>query len=302
MSVPTSDIEKGGQHGQHALDRLVNVVARKEATWQPASANEGFEIVRRRLFQPISDPAKFRARDAVIHAFVDHYRSNVQDFPAGCGSAEYEKRMTSAYPIHPDLFDRLYIDWSTLDRFQRTRGVLRFMAAVIHELWEKQDRNLLILPGMVPFDDPTVRSEITRYLEPAWPPVVEADVDGPDSSPLAIDREVTNLGRYSATRRVARTVFLGTAPLKGTANRGKDLRQINLGSVQPGESIPIFGDALRRLQNRATYINTDGERTFYDTAQNINRDAESRKAGFSPEDVDHELRFCEGPCLPSFAC
>lgn len=290
VAIPTSDIETGGQHGKAALDRLVNVVARKEATWQPASTEEGFEIVRRRLFQPITDPAKFRARDAVIHAFIDLYRSNPQDFPPDCGSADYEKRMTSAYPIHPDLFDRLYTEWSTLDRFQRTRGVLRLMAAVIHELWEKQDRNLLILPGMIPMDDPIVRSELTRYLEPAWPPVIENDVDGPDSTPLAIDREITNLGRYSATRRVARTVFLGTAPLKGTANRGKDLRQINVGSAQPGESIAIFGDALRRLQNRATYIIPDGERTYYDTAQNINRDAESRKAGFSDDDVNHEIR------------
>lgn len=290
VSIPSSDIEKGGQHGQAALDRLVNVVARKEATWQPASSDEGFEIVRRRLFQPITDPVKFRARDAVIHAFIDAYRASAQDFPVGCGSADYEKRMMSAYPIHPDVFDRLYNEWSTLDSFQRTRGVLRLMAAAIHELWEKEDRNLLILPGMLPLDDPIVRSELTRYLEPAWPPVIEADVDGPDSTPLAIDREITNLGRYSAGRRVARTLFLGTAPLKGTANRGKDIRQINLGCVQPGESIPIFGDALRRIQNRATYANTDGERTYYDTAQNINRDAESRKAGFSGDDVDHEIR------------
>jgi predicted AAA+ superfamily ATPase len=290
VSIPTSDIEKGGQHGQAALDRLVNVVARREATWQPASTDEGFEIVRRRLFQPIADQAKFRARDAVIHAFIDAYRANAQDFPVGCGSADYEKRMMSAYPIHPDVFDRLYTEWSTLDSFQRTCGVLRLMAAVIHELWEKEERNLLIMPGMIPMDDTVVRSELSRYLEPAWPPVIENDVDGPDSTPLAIYREITNLGRYSATRRVARTVFLGTAPLKGTANRGKDIRQVNLGCVQPGESIPIFGDALRRLQNRATYINTDGERTYYDTAQNINRDAESRKAAFTADDVNHEIR------------
>ena len=30
-----------------------------------------------------------------------------------------------ACPIHPEMFDRLYNDWSTLDKFQRTRGVLR---------------------------------------------------------------------------------------------------------------------------------------------------------------------------------
>ncbi|MFQ5473857.1 MAG: AAA+ family ATPase, partial [Dehalococcoidia bacterium] len=125
---------------------------------------------------------------------------------------------------------------------------------------------------------------------PTWSAVVEADVDGPESTPLAIDRENSTLGRYSATRRVARTIFLGTAPLRGTANRGKGIQQINLGCVQPGESVNTFGDALRRLQNKATYLNTDGELTFYDTAQNINRDAESRKAGFTDDDVKHAIR------------
>ena len=58
--------------------------------------------------------------------------------------------MRAAYPIHPELFDRLYNDWSSLDKFQRTRGVLRLMAAVIHALWEREDRGLMILPASVP--------------------------------------------------------------------------------------------------------------------------------------------------------
>jgi hypothetical protein len=290
VSVPSSDIETGGQAGREALNRLENVVARKDAPWQPASTEEGFEIVRRRLFKPIASDDLFRDRDNVIRTFIEMYRTNNKEFPVDAGSAEYEKRMQSAYPIHPDVFDRLYTDWSTLDRFQRTRGVLRFMAAVIHELWEKQDRNLLILPGMIPIDESAVRKELTRYLEPTWSAVIEADVDGTDSTPLAIDRENSTLGRYSATRRVSRTIFLGTAPLRGTTNRGKGIRQINLGCVQPGESVNTFGDALRRLQNKATYLNTDGELTFYDTAQNINRDAESRKAGFADDDVKHAIR------------
>lgn len=290
VSVPSSDIETGGQAGREALNRLENVVARKDAPWQPASTEEGFEIVRRRLFKPIPDDALFRERDNVVRAFIETYRANNKDFPIETASADYEKRMQAAFPIHPEVFDRLYNDWSTLDRFQRTRGVLRLMAAVIHELWEKEDRNLLILPGMIPMDESAVRKELTRYLEPSWSAIVENDVDGPDSTPLSIDRENGTLGRYSATRRVARTIFLGTAPLQGTTNRGKGIRQINLGCIQPGESVNTFGDALRRLQNKATYLNTDGDLTYYDTAQNINRDAESRKGGFSDDDVLQAIR------------
>jgi hypothetical protein len=59
------DVEVGGQRGREALDRLRNVVGRVESSWRPASAEEGFEIVRRRLFEPMSDPAQFKDRDAV---------------------------------------------------------------------------------------------------------------------------------------------------------------------------------------------------------------------------------------------
>lgn len=285
VSIPSSDIELGGTAGKEALNRLENVVSRKEATWQPASTEEGFEIVRRRLFKPIASEDLFRQRDAVVRAFIESYRAGGKDFPVEASSADYEKRMKAAYPIHPDLFDRLYTEWSTLDRFQRTRGVLRLMAAVIHELWENEDKNLMILPGMLPLQFSAVTKELTRYLEPSWPAIVETDVDGPESTPLSIDRENSNLGRFSATRRVARSIFLSTAPMKGTANKGKDIKQINLGCVQPGESVATFGDALRRLQNKARYLHTDGERTYYDPAQNISRDAESRKADFSEDAV-----------------
>ena len=49
------DVEVGGQRGREALDRLRNVVGRVESSWRPASAEEGFEIVRRRLFEPLAD-------------------------------------------------------------------------------------------------------------------------------------------------------------------------------------------------------------------------------------------------------
>ncbi len=97
--------------------------------------------------------------------------------------------MQGAYPIHPEVFDRLYTDWSTLMKFQRTRGVLRLMAAVIHSLWEGGDRNPLILPSTVPIDDPRVRDELTRYLSDNWKPIIEKDVDGPSSLPPSSTRK-----------------------------------------------------------------------------------------------------------------
>ena len=138
------DVEVGGIRGREALDRLSNVVGRVESSWRPATAEEGFEIVRRRLFEPLVGSDAFKQRDVSARAFADLYQSQGAEFPSECREGDYEKRIQAAYPIHPEIFDRLYTDWSTLVKFQRTRGVLRLMAAVIHSLWEKGDRNPLI--------------------------------------------------------------------------------------------------------------------------------------------------------------
>ena len=285
-----SDIEVGGERGRAALTRLKNAIGRVEASWRPASPDEGFEIVRRRLFQPITEPSLFVARDQVARAYIEMYGSQQQEFPSECREASYERRMKTAYPIHPELFDRLYNDWSTLDKFQRTRGVLRLMAAVIHSLWERQDSNLLIMPANVPVEDPRVQFELTRYLEDQWVPVIEKDVDGQLSLPLTLDRENPNLGRYSACRRVARTIYMGSAPTQRAANRGIDDRQVKLGCVQAGESVAVFGDALRRLTDRATYLYVDGRRYWYSTQPTVARLANDRANQFREDEVFEDIQ------------
>jgi predicted AAA+ superfamily ATPase len=285
------DVEVGGQRGREALDRLRNVVGRVESSWRPASAEEGFEIVRRRLFEPLADPAQFKDRDVVARAFADLYRSQHQEFPPECHDADYEKRIRAAYPIHPEIFDRLYTDWSTLVKFQRTRGVLRLMAAVIHSLWEKGDKNPLILPANIPIDDQRVQFELTRYLSDNWVPILEKDVDGPSSLPLRLDGEVPNLGKFAACRRVARTIYLGSAPTSTAAHRGVEDRRVKLGCVMPGESPAVFGDALRRLAAAATYLYQDGPRYWYSTQPTVTKLAEDRAEQLKrdPDKVVQEL-------------
>lgn len=289
VSIPASDNEIGGEWGKKALERLKNAIGRVESPWRPASQDEGFEIVRRRLFQPLTHEQAVH-RDAVARAFIDFYGTHTTEFPIECREGEYERRIKMAYPIHPELFDRLYNDWSTLDKFQRTRGVLRLMAAVIHSLWERQDANLLIMPATVPIDDSNVQFELTRYLEDQWVPVIEKDVDGPHSLPLSLDRDNPNLGRFSACRRIARTIYLGSAPTIRASNRGIDEKRVKLGCVQPGETVPTFGDALRRLTDKATYLYVDGTRYWYSTQPSVTRTAEERAERKSPEDVWDEIQ------------
>src|SRR5204862_3362364 len=151
--------------------------------WRPANAEESYDIVRRRLFDRITEKEAFTKRDLVVRAFTDHYAKHAGEFPSECREADYLRKMQLAYPVHPEIFERLYQDWSGLVRFQRTRGVLRLMASVIHALWESGDPGLLILPAHVPVAAQKIEGELTRYLPSGWTTVIEKDVDGPDSTP-----------------------------------------------------------------------------------------------------------------------
>ena len=265
-------VEVGGPNGERALQALQNVVRRAATGGRPASPQESFEIVRRRLFQEPSGAA--RGDIAVVaRRFSQFYNEHRGEFPSWCAEPDYEARIRAAYPIHPELFDRLYENWSALERFHRTRGVLRLMSAVIFALRNSSDRSPLIMPGTLPLEDTFAASELTQYLEDNWKSIIDVDVAGPDSTPARIDVARPTFGQRQITRRLARTIFFGSAATLRSAHKGIDQQRIWLGTAMPGDTVGNFGSALHVLQDQATYLYSDGSRYWYDTQASVTRTA-----------------------------
>ena len=294
VSIPASDsldnggggsaLEVGGPNGHVALETLQHTIGRNADDWRPANNIESFEIVRRRLFEE-PDAVALADIAAVAKQYVKYYQENTGFFPRETTTGGYEQRIRAAYPIHPELFDRLYEDWSTLPKFQCTRGVLRLMSVVINSLWAANDTTPLITPGAVPVHDTQVFSEITKYLDDNWKPVVDKDVDGEGATPVQIDRDRPSFGQRALTRRVARSVFIATVPTLRSAHKGVDIQQLRLGTAVPGDVINHIGDARALLGQRATYFYEDGDRSWYDLAASVSRVAADRAAGYSEADV-----------------
>ena len=187
-ALPASQIEVGGEGGQEALVRLKQTFSRVESSWRPASQEESYEIVRRRLFKDIPGD-RFHHRDNTLKQFARLYRENANEFPRGSADENYRRKLEKAYPIHPELFDQLYAGWGSLERFQRTRGVLRLMAQAIHELWMNNDPSVMIMPGSMAVGSARVESELLHYLDVSWQSIIAGDIDGPESIPLQ-DRSI----------------------------------------------------------------------------------------------------------------
>lgn len=281
-SLPESELEVGGTMGQRALESLETYFARVESVWKPVGSREAFEIVRRRLFESSGERAEV---EGISRQFSDFYRQHADKFPVETQSNEYFDRLCSSYPIHPEVFDRLYEDWSTLDKFQRTRGVLQYLATVIHRLWNSDNRDSLIMPGSLPLEDANVRNKSIHYLPQGWEPVIEKEVDGPRSIPADIDGHHTLFGGVQAARRTARSIFLGSAPSSQEQMiRGIQAERVLLGTVQPGQTIGVFEDVLKRLRDRLHYLYAEQDRYWLDTKPNLRREMESRKQNISERD------------------
>lgn len=289
-SLPQSQNEVAGEGGSAALDALKQTFKRVQSTWLPANPEESFEIVRRRLFEPLQGDAH-RQLDAVVKAFTDLYAANKNDYPAGVSEPDFARRLRSSYPIHPSLFDDLFGSWSTLERFQRTRGVLRLMAMVIHRLWQDGEKNLMILPGTLPLDDVRVQAELRNYLGESWEAIMNQEVDGPDSLPVQIEQDDKSgrLAQFFAARRVTRSVFMATAPKAATAHAGIDMRGVFLRSIQPGEMAGPFSDALRRVSQQSVYLYADASHYWFSTRPSLNRRAAELAEGLPDDQIHHEI-------------
>ena len=285
-SLPESEVEAGSQRGVVALRALEKTFGRVQALWKPVASEEAFEIVRRRLFAPVREPV---VREQVCRAFADAYIAEGARLPSETQEFRYFDRLLRAYPIHPEVFDRLYEDWTTIEGFQRTRGVLKLMAKVIYRLWKDHNTDLMILPGSLPLYDGGTRNELNYYLVAGWDAVIERDIDGDRAETTELESKEPRFGAVNAARRVARTIYLGSAPasVATTAGiRGLDRARILLGCLQPGQMHSTYTDALSRLVDRLHYLNSSGDRPqdttrfWFDTRANLRREMEDRKRRF----------------------
>ena len=286
-TLPEGQMHAGGEGGMTALDTLEAILERVDAVSIPLEVDNAFEVVRRRLFGPIIDETE---RDLTCEAFRKMYQNSRSEYPSNISNQDYLKRMKDCYPIHPEIFDRLFEDWSVIPGFQRTRSVLRIMATCISRLYQEQDPSLLIMPANLTLDDPALADEFTRLLARSggnWAPVVQ-EVDSHGSRTDQIDRNFQSFIEVgSAARRIARTIFLGSAT--GRAVKGISQQQIHLGVVEPGQGVSVYNDALSRMTGNLYFLYNLDDRYYFHTQENLNKVATDRAAEYTEEDIYAEI-------------
>lgn len=298
LTMPESERELGGKPGLDARDMIENVMDRVQTIVAPLETKEAFEVVRKRLFE--EDSIRLDDLKDTAGAFHRMYTQNRSEYPRDASEPDYLKSLTSCYPIHPELFTRLFEDWSAVHRFQRTRGVLRLIAKAIKRLHGITDEPL-IMPGSLRLDDDPLSSEFTRVLNGNWYPVL-AEVDGTGSRADTIDEHTQRFKRYGdgAAKRIARSIFLGSVPRSLSARNveGIDSKGIHLAVVQPGDGVPNYNEAKGRLEKELYHLHQINGRLAFRTTPNLTKVHQDVVARIPQEARDKKLELALERAVP----
>ncbi|MCP4694645.1 MAG: DUF499 domain-containing protein, partial [Desulfobacterales bacterium] len=142
-SLLASDPLKSDALGRSLQGELYDIFQRqREEAVEPVVKEDVAEVLRRRFFTPgsIKDRDAFRPHvHAALKGLFDLDEQTRKQGP------DAEDRFLRSFPFHPDLTEVFYAKWTQLDRFQRTRGVLRTFALALREA-EKWDASPLVGP------------------------------------------------------------------------------------------------------------------------------------------------------------
>jgi len=161
-SLLATDPSKSDELGKKVIKEISEVFAReKEEGVQPVLKEDVAEVLRRRFFTPesIRDKDAFRPHVfAALQGVIDLDENTKKD------KKKAEDRFLKSYPFHPDLTEVFYGKWTSMDSFQKTRGVLRTFALALRDS-EKWDESPLVGPNvfLAPSDRDTI-SEAAREL------------------------------------------------------------------------------------------------------------------------------------------
>jgi len=286
-SLPESGAEVGNQRGREALLSLEKVFGRIQSAWTPAQGTETFEIIRRRLFQELDADGE-KARDQAVKAFLSYYKNNSGDFPTEVRERAYEAQLVAAYPVHPELFRVLQTDWGALEKFQKTRGLLKMMAQIVYRLWRDGHGAPMILPCDVPLTDDKVRTNVLLPIANGYDAVISREVAGDLSKPAQIEARSPSVGKNKAVTRAATALFMATSP-HGSTNKGIEIARLRMACAVPGEQPSQFSEAIRRLGENAAFLCSAGENYWFSPIASLNQEADDRAKGFSAADVEAEI-------------
>lgn len=192
-----------------AFDEAESVSGRKATQLNPTEEDETVFVLKRRLFERIDVDGAI----PVIAAYRDVWKRNADSLSDDADRPETTTQFERGYPLHPELLSTLIEKTSSLNNFQRTRGMLRLLARTVYDLWQNKPTDATAIhPHHINPGVQAIRDEITTRLgQGQYTPAIAADVSAVSGMAASVAQSLDEkeyAGQPPVTSYVARTILL----------------------------------------------------------------------------------------------
>ena len=281
LTLPSSLLEHyDNEKAERLFQEIQRITGRTEKVYTPVNDEEIASVIRRRLFNSVKEA---EARE-IIEDFLD-YAERERILPEGVEKPEYREKFLKSYPFLPEVIDVIYKKWGSFPSFQRTRGVLRLLALVIHSL--KDSSLSYIRLGDFDLKNDEIKRELIKHIGEEYSSIIAADITSSDAGAKKVDRKFgDSYAPYSLGTKAATTIFLYSH--SGGPEKGATLNDIKLSSAVVGEPSAVIADVVNELRGSLFYLWEEDGKLLFKNQPNINRILLVKKEGISEPDLRAE--------------
>ena len=251
------------------------------------STGEVYDILRKRMFTKLPEAGGAEI-DQVAQAFLATYMEGVKGKALAKSAEQMADEIVDSYPFHPSYKDILSL-FKENEKFQQTRGLIRFTANLIRGVWEKPDDEVFLLGAQhLDFSQQETREQV-RKIERSLESALASDVYHTKGSSHAqvIDG---NRGDRAASQ-VATILFISSLSENVDGVKGLRLGNMTEFLVSPGREPTLFTEAFETLKDRCWYLhNRDGDRWYFSDVANVRKLINDKVSRVPQDEVDRELR------------
>jgi len=227
------------------------------------------------------------------------YSDHWTELPDNVTKNEYKQKLIQSYPFHPESIDIFKTKWASNNNFQRTRGVLRLLAAVVSDLWKRQrsltGSNVLIHSGDLHLPNlDSVTSQLKKLYGNGYESVISADIAGSGSNAFKIDSSKPEFEQYHLTQSIATVLLLNSFGTEA-ANKGLSTKELKLHLISPNSyNHNNINSSLDALEDNAFYLyaaqtGSSGKRFWFHVKPNISMLINQAKEDVKSDEINAEI-------------
>jgi hypothetical protein len=258
---------------ENIVDDLKQSLSRQSQYIVPVSKEEVYDVIVKRLVKVRKDDYK-----KVVEAYYNYYLNH-----GLVSEPNYKDKMLKAYPFHPFLIDTLYERVASIDKFNKTRGMLRLLALAIHEIYKNKRECKIVSTGDIDLSEQLIKESLTDHIDKGdLKQAVESDC-------ISKARRLDSSKNTKLVEKVARTIFIHSL-ISATKVSGIKPSEVKLAVCYPNIDPSLVDIILQEIDKEFWYLKVENEQYYFSTKPNINKVIYEYMSNVREDEIKDKIR------------